>query len=107
MGAVAFQTRHAQNQLALDKAEKEVRDARSLRHPPTPARQLLAPERLAIEAGRLGMSPARKEEYITVSPSAAAAVLASASGLPADVATDHETELDQYGAVKAVAGDTP
>jgi len=108
LGAVAFQTRLAQNQLALDKTEKEVRDARTrydiLRRQRA---QLLAPERLAIEAGRLGMAPAKSQEFMTVSPTAEADVMASASGLPRDVTTDHETELDQYGHVKAVAGKTP
>src|SRR5882672_8413508 len=87
LGAVAFQTKLAQNQLALDKVEREVATARErydvLRRQRA---ELRSPNRLAIEATRLGMKPAENGEFMTITPDVAASVAAAASGLPNTVA---------------------
>ena len=107
LGAVAFQTKLAQNQLALDKTERAVRDARErydvLRRQRA---QLRSPNRLAIEAGALGMVPAETGELITIDPATVAAVMAASSGLSNDV-LDSATSLEQFSEVKAVTGDAP
>jgi hypothetical protein len=108
VGTVAFQTQIARNQLALDKVEKEVAAARDrydvLRRQRA---ELRSPNRLAVEATRLGMAPAGSSEFMPITPDVAAAVAAAASGLPDDIADSNETSLDQFAEVKAVTGDIP
>ncbi len=108
LGAVAFQTKLAQNQLALDRTERAVRDARErydvLRRQRA---QLRSPNRLAVEAERLGMVPAETGELMILDPSLVASVAASASGLPTTAFDHRGTSLDQFGEVKAVTGETP
>ncbi|MEO7398445.1 MAG: hypothetical protein ABIW84_07775 [Ilumatobacteraceae bacterium] len=108
LGAVAFQTQLAQNQLALDTTERAVREASArydiLRRQRA---QLRSPNRLAVEAARLGMTPAATGELMTIEPAVVAAVAAAASGLPEDVADDQGTSLEQFGAIKALTGDAP
>lgn len=108
LGAVAFQTKLAQNQLALDTTERAVRDARErydvLRRQRA---QLRSPNRLAVEAERLGMVPAETGDLMILDPILVASVAASASGLPTNVFDDHGSSLDQFGEVKAVTGKTP
>ncbi|MCU1393015.1 MAG: hypothetical protein JWM34_1443 [Ilumatobacteraceae bacterium] len=108
IGAVAFQTQIARNQLALDKTEKAVTAARDrydvLRRQRA---ELRSPDRLAVEAKRLGMSPADTGEFMTVDPQLVASVMASASALPPAVGAPVESSLDQFGDVKAVTGDVP
>jgi len=107
LGAVAFQTTLAQNQLALDKTERDVRDARErydvLRRQRA---QLRSPNRLAVEATALGMVPADTGQLIVLDPNAVAIVLAAASDLPANV-SDNPSSLETFGQVKAVTGDAP
>ncbi len=107
LGAVAFQTKLAQNQLALDKTERSVRDARErydvLRRQRA---QLRSPNRLALEAERLGMVPAETGELISLDPATEAVVVAAAAGLP-DVVSDKPTSLEQFSEVKKVTGDAP
>ena len=108
LGAVAFQTRLAQNQLALDKTERAVRDARErydlLRRQRAALR---SPNRLALEAKRLGMSPAENGDFMTVPPQVIAAVAVAASGLPNIVSDSSATSFGQFSTVKAVTGDVP
>ena len=108
IGAVAFQTQIARNQLSLDKTERAVSAARDrydvLRRQRA---ELRSPNRLAVEAERLGMSPAQNGEFMTVTPDVMASVLASASGLAAAVGDQGATSLDQFGEVKAVTGGVP
>lgn len=107
LGAVAFQTRLAQNQLSLDRTERAVREARDrydiLRRQRA---QLRAPNRLAIEATRLGMGPAETGELMTIDPSIVAHVAVWASGLPEGV-SERDESFEQFGNVKAVTGDVP
>lgn len=108
LGAVAFQTKIAQNQLALDKTEREVRDARArydvLRRQRA---ELRSPGRLSVEATRLGMAPAENGSFMTISPAVVASVMAAASGLPNDVSNNQESSFDQFGQVKSVSGVVP
>lgn len=108
IGAVAFQTQIARNQLALDKTDRAVTAARDrydvLRRQRA---ELRSPNRLAVEATRLGMAPAQSGEFMTITPDVVASVAASASGLPASVGDQGATSLDQFGEVKAVTGDVP
>jgi hypothetical protein len=108
IGAVAFQTQIARNQLALDKTERQVTAARDrydvLRRQRA---ELRSPNRLAVEADRLGMSPAESGEFMTIDPDVVASVLAATSGLPSSVGDPVESSLDQFGHVKAVTGDVP
>ena len=108
IGAVAFQTQIARNQLALDKTERAVSAARDrydvLRRERA---ELRSPNRLAVEAARLGMSPAQNGAFMTVTPDVVASVLASASGLGAAAGDQGTTSLEQFGAVKAVTGVVP
>jgi hypothetical protein len=108
LGAVAFQTRLAQNQLALDRTERAVKDARErydiLRRQRA---ELRSPNRLALEAIRLGMVPAENGEFMTVPPEVVAAVAAAASGLPNPVSETNESSFSQFSEVKSVTGDVP
>ena len=108
LGAVAFQTQLAQNQLALDKVEREVTSARSRYDVLRRARaELRSPNRLSVEAAALGMLPAKSGEFMTIDPSVIAAVTAAASGLPNDVSDQKTSNFDQFGTVKAVTAATP
>ncbi|MCU1364780.1 MAG: hypothetical protein JWN39_419, partial [Ilumatobacteraceae bacterium] len=69
--------------------------------------ELRSPNRLAVEAKRLGMSPAQSGDFMTIDPSVVASVMASASGLPDSVGAPGQSSLDQFGDVKAVTGDVP
>ena len=108
LGAVAFQTRIAQNQLALDTTEHAVKDARErydvLRRA---CAELRAPNRLSVEATRLGMVPATNGAFMTISPQTVARMVAAAGWLTHNVAENTTSSFDQFGVVKAVAGDAP
>ncbi len=108
LGAVAFQTRIAQNQLALDTTERAVKDARERYDVLRRARaELRSPNRLAVEATRLGMVPADNGAFMTISPETVARMTATAGWLAGNVAENTVSSFDQFGAVKAVAGDAP
>jgi len=72
-----------------------------LRRAPPPACRAASPNRLAVEATRLGMAPAQSGEFMTITPDVVASVAASASGLPASVGDQGPTSLDQFGEVKS------
>lgn len=107
LGAVAFQTRLAQNQLTLDRTERDVVLAKErydiLRRQRA---ELRSPTRLSLEAARLGMTPAENGEFMVIPADVVAAVAATSSGLPNEVSTK-ESNFDQFGQVKEVTGDTP
>ena len=108
IGAVAFQTQIARNQLALDKTERAVTAARDrydvLRRQRA---ELRSPNRLSVEATRLDMVPAANGEFMMVDADVVASVMASASGLPDAVGSQVQSSLDQFGAVKGLTGDFP
>ncbi|HEY4330948.1 MAG TPA: hypothetical protein VGM78_00195 [Ilumatobacteraceae bacterium] len=108
LGAVAFETRLAQNQLQLDKTDRAVNDARTRYDQLRQLRaELTAPDRLAVEAAQLGMAPAKNGEFMTISPLVVGVVTAAASALPNDVSDTRTSSFDQWGQVKSVTADTP
>ncbi len=108
LGAVAFQTRIAQNQLALDTTEHAVKDARARYDVLRRARaELRSPNRLSVEATRLGMVPATNSAFMTISAQTVARMTATAGWLTRNVAENTISSFDQFGVVKAVAGDAP
>lgn len=108
LGAVAFQTQLASNQLAIDKTEHAVSQARERYDVLRRLRaQLRSPNRLAVEAERLGMVSAVTGELMTTDPAVVAAVKAAAGGLPDSVGDNRDSTLEQYGEVKEVTGSAP
>ncbi len=108
LGTVALQTRIAQNQLALDKTERDVKVARERYDVLRRARaELRSPNRLDVEATNLGMVPAEHGEFMTIAPLVVARIAASSGWLANDPAENSVSSFDQFGQVKAVAGDAP
>ena len=108
LGTVALQTRIAQNQLALDKTDRAVKVARERYDLLRRARaELRSPNRLAVEADRLGMIPADKGEFMTIAPATVAHLMATSGWLANNPAENSVSSLEQFGQVKAVAGDAP
>jgi hypothetical protein len=108
LGTVALQTRIAQNQLALDKTDRAVKAARERYDLLRRARaELRSPNRLAVEADRLGMIPAEKGEFMTIAPATVAHLMATSGWLANNPAENSVSSLEQFGQVKAVAGDAP
>lgn len=108
LGTVALQTRIAQNQLALDKTDRAVKVARERYDLLRRARaELRSPNRLAVEADRLGMAPTAKGEFMTISPATVAHLMATSGWLANNPAENSVSSLEQFGQVKAVAGDAP
>ncbi|MEI7618153.1 MAG: hypothetical protein WCK14_05980 [Actinomycetota bacterium] len=108
LGTVALQTRIAQNQLALDKTDHAVKVARERYDLLRRARaELRSPNRLAVEANRLGMVPADKGEFMTISPATVAHLMATSGWLANNPAQNSVSSLEQFGEVKAVAGGAP
>ncbi len=108
LGTVALQTRIAQNQLALDRSDRQVKVARERYDVLRQARaELRSPNRLAVEAARLGMTAAKNGEFMTISPQTVAHVAATSGWLANNPAENSVSSFDQFGQVKAVAGDPP
>jgi len=108
LGTVALQTRIAQNQLALDKTDRAVKVARERYDLLRRARaELRSPNRLAVEADRLGMIPAEKGEFMTIDPATVAHLMATSGWLANNPSENSVSSLEQFGQVKAVAGDAP
>ena len=108
LGTVAFQTRIAQNQLALDTTERAVNVARERYDSLRRARaELRSPNRLAVEARRLGMVPATSGGFMTVSAETVAAVAVKAGSLSDTDEQETVSPFDRFAEVKAVTGDTP
>ena len=108
LGTVALQTRIAQNQLALDKTDRAVKAARERYDLLRRARaELRSPNRLAVEADRLGMIPADKGEFMTIAPATVAHLMATSGWLANNPAENSVSSLEQFSQVKAVAGDAP
>ena len=108
LGTVAFQTRIAQNQLALDTSERAVNQARERYDSLRRARaELRSPNQLAVEARRLGMVPATSGGFMTVSAETVAAVAVHAGSLADSGEQETASPFDRFAKVKAVAGDAP
>lgn len=108
LGATAFQTQIARNQLQIDATEKSVRNARerydNLRRQRA---ELRSPNRLAVVAAELGMVPAENGEFLTIDGSIAARIVTLADGLPSSSAENSEDAFAQFSQIKSVAGDAP
>lgn len=108
LGATAFQTQIARNQLDLDRADRGVQVARERYENLRRARaELRSPIRLATLAAELGMVPAENGAFMSIDGSVSARVVAVAGDLPkavSDVATD---PFDQFAQIKAASGEAP
>jgi hypothetical protein len=107
LGATALQTRLAQNQLQLDRLERDLAAAKETYDVLRRQRaELRSPERLMIEAGALGMVRGETADFVSVPPDIAAQVAVSTSGLPEE-GRGAPDPLDEFRDVKAVAGGAP
>ena len=108
VGALAFQTQVARNQLRLDRIDNDIRVAReqydALRRERA---ELRSPGRLKMVAESLGMVAASQSEFGTIPPEVIADVQRSGAtgGAPASNAVDKD--FAAYAAVKAQAGGAP
>lgn len=106
LGAAAFQTQLARRQLELDRLDRAVSQATAdyevLR---SQHATLRAPERLAVEAGKLGMQAAGIGAFMTITPEVVALVHQSAGGIAGSAAAPEL--LEQFRGVKSVAGGAP
>lgn len=102
LAAVVLHTRLAERQLEIDRLENSVDDAHArfdvLRQQRA---ELRSPNRLAIEAGALGLVPAPDTEFLTVDGYVLAHAIAAA-GLASDVDVieDQDDPLDQIRRVR-------
>lgn len=104
LGLTVFQTRLAEEQLEIDRAEDGVELARSrfaeLRKENAALR---SPERIAEEAAKLGLVPGRSAEFITVDPAVVTAVaIAAGDGLDPGGIGGSEDPFEAHKAVKRV-----
>ena len=108
LGATAFQTQIARNQLQIDATEKGVRNARerydNLRRQRA---ELRSPNRLAVVAAELGMVPAENGEFLTIDGSIAARIVTLADDLPSATSKSSVDAFAQFSQIKSVAGDAP
>lgn len=104
LGLTVFQTRLAEDQLDIDRAEDGVELARSrfaeLRKENA---ELRSPERIAAEAAKLGLVPGRTSAFITVDPAAVMAVaIAAGDGLDPQGIGGSVDPFEAHKAVKRV-----
>ena len=108
VGALAFQTQVARNQLRLDRIDNDIRFAReqydALRRERA---ELRSPGRLKMVAESLGMVAASQSEFGSIDPDVIASVQRSGAtgGAPASNTVDRD--FSAYAAVKAQAGGAP
>lgn len=108
LGATALQARLAQNQLQLDALDRDLAAAKETYDVLRLARaELRSPDRLAVEAAAIGMSPGESTEFVSVPPEVIAQVAVAVSGVDAEIGGHSRTPLDEFAAVKAVAGGAP
>ncbi len=102
LAAVVLHTRLAERQVEIDRLEDAVEDAHArfdvLRQQRA---ELRSPNRLAIEAGELGMTPAPETEFVTIDGYVLAHAIAAA-GLVSDVdiVEQRDDPLDQIRRVR-------
>jgi cell division protein FtsL len=108
LGATAFQTQIARNQLEIDRTETAVKNARerydNLRRERA---ELRSPNRLAIKAAELGMVPAESGEFMEIDGSISARIAVTSGDLSISVSQQQPEPFDQFSEIKAVEGDTP
>lgn len=107
LGAAAFQTQLAKRQVKLDQVDTAIRDATDQYNQLRRERaELRSPERLATEAGKLGMKPVDASEYVSISPEIIAEVQRTTGGV-FDANAAVVSPLDEFLRVKAIAGTSP
>jgi hypothetical protein len=109
LGAALLHTRLAERQLQIDRLERAVASAQDefdvLRRQRA---ELRSPNRLATEAGRLGMRTAVVSEFVEVDGSTLARAIAATGQSNATERITHQLDpLDQIRLVKAVSNDAP
>ena len=110
LGAAVFHTQLAERQLEIDQLERQVQEERARFDELRRDRAVLrSPQRIADEAGALGMAPGETSRFIQVDPMQLARQLA-ASGITADDTSRVIVEtgpLDQFRDVKSVSVGQP
>ncbi len=108
LGATAFQTQIARNQMHIDQTQQQVREARerydNLRRQRA---ELRSPNRLAVEAAALGMVAAESGEFLAIDAATSARVAVLAGDLPVESASAEVDAFAQFIEIKAVTGETP
>lgn len=108
VGALAFQTQVARNQLRLDRIDNDIRVAHeqydALRRERA---ELRSPGRLKMVAESLGMVAAAQSEFGSISPEVIADVQRSGAAGGAPAANTVDRGFAAYAAVKAQAGGAP
>jgi len=108
VGALAFQTQVARNQLQLDRIDHDIRVAReqydSLRRERA---ELRSPGRLMQAAMSLDMVAASQSTFMNLDPDVVAAVQRSGATGGAAATSDADKEFAAYASVKAEAGGAP
>ena len=110
MGAAVFHTQLAERQLRLDGLDRKVAVERErfdeLRYQRA---ELRSPVRLASAASELGMHRGNASTFVAVTPEAVARQLAAAGPIGDEAVriVIHTDPLDQFRAVKSVAGGQP
>jgi hypothetical protein len=110
LGAAVFHTQLAERQLEIDQLERQVQEERARFDELRRDRAVLrSPQRIADEAGALGMMPGETSRFIAVDPMQLAMQLA-ASGVTDDNTSSVIIEtgpLDQFRDVKSVSVGQP
>ena len=109
LGAAVLHTQLAERQLHIDRLDRAVREAEDrfdvLRRQRA---ELRAPNRLAVEARRLGMVPAEVTEFIEVDGATIAMAIAATGRASNDgVRLERREPLDQFALVKRVSNSEP
>ena len=108
VGALAFQTQVARNQLQLDRIDHDIRVAReqydALRRERA---ELRSPGRLMQAAMSLDMVAAAQSTFMSLDPDVVAAVQRSGATGGAAAQSDADKEFAAYASVKAQAGGAP
>jgi hypothetical protein len=110
LGAAVFHTQLAERQLKIDHLERQVQEERARFDELRRDRAVLrSPQRIAEEAGALGMMPGETSRFVQVDPMHLAMQLAAA-GITSDDANRVIAEtgpLDQFRDVKSVSVGQP
>jgi hypothetical protein len=108
LGAAAFQTQLARRQLTLDTLDRRISAAHEqydvLRRQRA---ELRSPGRLAEEAAKLGMVPARQTQFVSLDPDVVATVQRAGAPTSNADAPTVDDEFKAYATVKAKAGGAP
>lgn len=108
MTVVVAQTYIAENQLRIDRIERDIASERdrynSLRLERSTLRE---PSRLVEAARALGMQPGVGVDFTSVDPMTVAAVLVATGGVDPELLNDTSDPLREYGEFKSIIGGRP